>query len=89
MLLQVRDKDAARNHPQLETCHRTWLEDDRSWFIRWRDGAQPRIVGLVKAYQLPEMACRVELRGFGDGQHPALDEYAGLLRQELEAEGFA
>src|SRR5579859_3996565 len=28
---------AARNLPQLEACHRTWLEDDRSYFVRWRE----------------------------------------------------
>jgi hypothetical protein len=83
---------AARNHPQLETCHRTWLEDDRSWFVRWREqheGAPLRIVGLVHAHQLPEMASRVELVPFGDEPQPALHDYASLLKAELEKEGFA
>jgi hypothetical protein len=84
---------AARGHEQFEASQRTWLEDDRSYFIRWReprDGAPLQIVGLVHAFQLPEMACRVELVAFDDEPAPAaVHEYAALLRQELEPEGFA
>jgi len=83
---------AARSRPQFEASQRTWLEDDRSWFIRWRearDGAPLRIVGLVHAFQLPEMACRVELLSFDDEPAPALGEYADMLRKELATEGFA
>ena len=83
---------AARGHAQFEASQRTWLEDDRSYFIRWReprDGAPLQIVGLVHAFQLPEMACRVELVSFDDDPPPAVQEYAALLRQELEPEGFA
>lgn len=83
---------AARNHPQLETSHRTWLEDDRSYFVRWREDrmdAPLQIIGLVRAYQLPEMASRIELTPFGDKPQPPLQEYAALLHAELEKEGFA
>lgn len=82
---------AARNDRQIETSHRTWLEDDRSYFVRWREhraGAPLQIVGLIHAYQLPEMASRVELVAFGDEPLAALDTYAQLLRAELEREGF-
>jgi hypothetical protein len=83
---------AARAQPRFEVSQRTWLEDDRSYFIRWCEGPDttpPRIIGLVHAYQLPEMASRVQLVGFGDEPPPALDEYAGMLRKELVIEGFA
>ncbi|MFI5266801.1 MAG: hypothetical protein ACHQ7M_05420 [Chloroflexota bacterium] len=82
---------AARSHPQFEAAQRTWLEDDRGYFIRWReahDGAPLRIIGLVHAFQLPEMACRVELVSFDDEPAPALQEYADMLRKELATEGF-
>lgn len=82
---------AARGQPGFEAAHRTWLEDDRSWFIRWheeRDGAPPRIIGLVHAYQLPEMASRVELLAFEDQPLPALEQYAEALRAQLRAEDF-
>ncbi|HLQ36075.1 MAG TPA: hypothetical protein VK457_25580 [Chloroflexota bacterium] len=83
---------AARSDPQLEAAHRTWLEEDRSYFIRWRekrDGAPLQIIGLVHAFQLPEMACRLSLIPFEDLPTPALRVYADRLRKELEAEGFA
>jgi hypothetical protein len=83
---------AARSHPQFEAAQRTWLEDDRSYFIRWREpheGAPLRIVALVHAFQLPEMASQVELVSFEDTLAPALREYADMLRQVLETEGFA
>ena len=83
---------AARGDPQLEACHRTWLDDDRSWFIRWRekrDGSPLQIIGLVHAFQLPEMASRVSLVPFGDEAVPALRRYAERLKGELKAEGFA
>ena len=83
---------AARGHPQLEASQRTWLEDDRSYFVRWRedhDGAPLQIVGLVHAFQLPEMASRLTLVAFDDEPAAGLLTYAGLLRQELETEGFA
>ena len=83
---------AARGHPQFEAAQRTWLEDDRSYFVRWREpheGAPLRIVGLVHAFQLPEMACRVELLSFDGQPAPALQDYMDLLRNELETEGFA
>ena len=82
---------AARGHDRLEAAHRTWLEDDRSYFIRWREdrpGAPPQVIGLVHADQLPEMASRIRILSFEDELHPALREYAELLRQELNAEGF-
>ena len=82
---------AARGRPGFEASQRTWLEDDRSWFIRWRearDGSAPRIIGLVHAYQLPEMACRVELLSFDDEPHAALRTYADGLLGELQTEGF-
>jgi hypothetical protein len=82
---------AARGDPQFEACHRTWLADDRSWFIRWRQrrvGSPLQIIGLVHAFQLPEMASRVSLLPFGDDPAPALRRYAERLKGELEAEGF-
>jgi hypothetical protein len=83
---------AARGLPHVEASHRTWLEDDRSYFVRWREdreGSPLRIIGLVRAYQLPEMASRIELIPFADEVTPPLREYAGALRYELEKEGFA
>ncbi len=83
---------AARNLPRIEASHRTWLEDDRSYFVRWREdheGAPLRIIGLIHAHQLPEMASRIELIPFGDQPTPPLHDYAGALKQELEREGFA
>jgi hypothetical protein len=83
---------AARSDPQFEAAQRTWLEDDRSYFIRWRedhDGAPPRIVGLVHAFQLPEMASRLTVIPFEDEPPPALNRFVDLLRGQLESEGFA
>jgi hypothetical protein len=83
---------AARGHPRFEAAQRTWLDDDRSYFIRSRDdsnGTPLQIVGLVHAFQLPEMASRLTLVPFRDRPTAALAEYAKLLRGQLEAEGFA
>ncbi len=83
---------AARSHPQFEAAHRTWLEDDRSYFIRWREdreGAPLQIIGLVHAIQLPEMASQIRLVPFGDEPAPALHDYAERLKIELLGEGFA
>lgn len=83
---------AARGHAQFEASQRTWLEDDRSYFIRWRDShddAPLRIVALVWAYQLPEMASRVELMSFDEKAATAVRKFAGLLRKQLQPEGFA
>ena len=83
---------AARTGHRFEAVQRTWIEEDRSWFIRWRedhDGAPLQIIGLVHAFQLPEMACRVELTPFDGAPSQALRDYAVLLRKELEAEDFA
>ena len=48
-----------------------------------------QIIGLVHAFQLPEMASRVSLVPFGDEAVPALRRYAERLKGELKAEGFA
>jgi hypothetical protein len=82
---------AARANPRIEPSQRTWLEADRSYFIRARDegpDAPPRVIGLVHAFQLPEMACRVTITPFAGEPTPALLAYAGQLRAELEQEGF-
>jgi hypothetical protein len=82
---------AARGHNQFEVSHRSWLEEDRSYFVRWREdapGAPLQVIGLVHVYQLPEMACKVSVVAFGDEPVPALSEYADLLGEELGAEGF-
>jgi len=83
---------AARGNPQFEASQRTWLEEDRSYFIRWREdrpGAPLKVIGLIHVFQLPEMACRVNLIAFDDEPAPALQDYTALLWTELEREGFA
>lgn len=82
---------AARGHAQLEVSHRSWLEEDRSYFVRWRDeasGSPLQVIGLVHVFQLPEMACKVSVVAFDDEPAAALSEYADLLGEQLGAEGF-
>jgi len=82
---------AARSHPQFEVSQRTWLEDDRSYFVRWRDAAPSsplQVIGLVHIFQLPEMACRLTVVPFADEPPSALAEYRDLLADELAREGF-
>ena len=82
---------AARATPLFDVAQRTWLEADRSYFIRWRKeaGDRPRVIGLAHAFQLPEMACRVTVMPFHDEPLPELAGYAEALGRELEQEGFA
>jgi len=93
--VEARVFHAARSDPQFEASQRTWLEEDRSYFVRWHPatGAPMQVIGLVQVFKLPEMASRVEVVAFDD-QAPdesgqALRRYVGLLRAELEREGFA
>ena len=85
---------AARAEPRLEAAQRSWMEDDRSYFIRWRDGASgpPLVIGLVYVKTLPEMASEVRLAPFDEEASGPLQEgllrYARLLRAQLEPEGF-
>ena len=84
---------AARQDDRFEAAQRTWLEEDRSYFVRHRDtGSRTlRVVGLVHAYQLPEMASRLEVIPFDPDDAAstgALAGYVALLRAELEREGF-
>ena len=86
---------AARSHHQFEASHRTWLEEDRSFFIRWHDSAPDSplvIIGLVQVTPLPEMASQVRLLPFDEEAAAPLKEalvrYAELLHKKLETEGF-
>jgi len=81
---------AARGHGQFEVAMRSWLEEDRSYFVRWREAETSplQVIGLVHVYQLPEMACKVSVVPFDDEPAPPLTEYADLLGEELGAEGF-
>lgn len=87
---------AARNEPRIEACQRTWMEEDRSYFVRWLDeprGRPPLVLGLVHAYALPEMAARVNILAFDEEAElelcQALNRYVELLRAELAAESFS
>ncbi|HLY64885.1 MAG TPA: hypothetical protein VKU60_05060 [Chloroflexota bacterium] len=83
---------AARGHPQFEISQRTWLEADRSYFLRWREkrpNSPLKVIALLHVYQLPEMACRLSLIPFQDASSPPVHQYAALLREQLVAEGFA
>lgn len=86
---------AARNDAELETSQRTWLEEDRSYFVRWRGATAgpPLVVGLIHVFALPEMASRVQVLAFDEEAEPellqALDRYVDLLRDELASESFA
>jgi hypothetical protein len=83
---------AARGDPHFEAAQRTWMEADRSYFIRWRaiDADPLQVIGLIHAYQLPEMASRVEAVPFDTSADQApLATYVALLRAELTAQGFA
>ncbi|MBV9121486.1 MAG: hypothetical protein JOZ39_12320 [Chloroflexi bacterium] len=85
---------SARSDPQFEASQRTWLEADRSYFVRWRSEASAplQVIGLVHAYQLPEMASRVEVLAFEDDPEPdlraALGKYIDLLGNELADHDF-
>ena len=84
---------AARRDVRFEAAQRTWLEEDRSYFVRYRSSevAPLEVIGLVHAFQLPEMACRVEVIPF-DAEDVAtqqpLNEYVQMLRTELENQDF-
>ncbi|GEM_PF-2941294 len=87
---------AARSHPQFEAAQRTWMEEDRSYFVRWKPDTTDRqlmVIALVHIYALPEMASRVTLLPFDQAAEPqiqaALEQYVQILSAELESEGFA
>ena len=83
---------AARSDPHFEAAQRTWMDADRSYFIRWRatDADPLQVIGLIHAYQLPEMASRVEAIPFDvSADQGPLHAYVRLLEAELTAQGFA
>ena len=83
---------AARSDAHFEAAQRTWMDADRSYFIRWRasDPDPLQVIGLIHAYQLPEMASRVEAIPFDVSADQApLQAYVALLAGELTAQGFA